>query len=62
MRFNGSPFVLLDNIPDNTTIDSPSLAAALTTEEWSDRLLGRNNAIRLPSPRGDQASRWTQPS
>jgi hypothetical protein len=44
-----SPFVLLDNIPDNTTIDSPSLAAALTTEQWSDRLLGRNNAIRLPS-------------
>ncbi len=42
-----SPFVLLDNIPDNTTIDSPSLAATLTTEEWSDRLLGRNNAIRL---------------
>ena len=46
---SASPFVLLDNIPDNTTIDSPSLAAALTTEEWSDRLLGRNNAIRLPS-------------
>lgn len=44
-----SPFVLLDNIPDNTTIDSPALAAALTTTEWSDRLLGRNNAIRLPS-------------
>ena len=44
-----SPFVLLDNVPDNTRIDSPSLAAALTTEEWSDRLLGRNNAIRLPS-------------
>lgn len=44
-----SPFVLLDNIPDNTTIDSPSLAAALTSDEWSDRLLGRNNAIRLPS-------------
>ncbi|MEZ6072256.1 MAG: hypothetical protein R3C10_18855 [Pirellulales bacterium] len=44
-----SPFVLLDNIPDNTTIDSPSLAAALTTQAWSDRLLGRNNAIRLPA-------------
>lgn len=43
------PFVLLDNIPDNTTIDSPSLAAALTTHEWSDRLLGRNDTIRLPS-------------
>ena len=46
-----SPFVLLDNIPDNTTIDSPSLAAALTTGEWSDRLLGRNNAIRFAVPR-----------
>lgn len=43
------PFVMLDNIPDNTTIDSPSLAAALTTHEWSDRLLGRNDTIRLPS-------------
>lgn len=43
------PFVLLDNIPDNTTIDSPSLAAALTSDQWSDRLLGRNNAVRLPS-------------
>ncbi len=45
----GWPFVLLDNIPDNTTINSPSLAAALTTDEWSDRLLGRNDAIRLPA-------------
>ena len=26
-----SPFVLLDNIKDNTVIDSPSLAAALTS-------------------------------
>lgn len=44
-----SPFVLLDNIPDNTTIDSPSLAATLTSSEWSDRLLGRNDSIRLPA-------------
>ena len=44
-----SPFVRLDNIPDNTTITSPSLAAALTTREWSDRLLGSNDSIRLPS-------------
>lgn len=44
-----SSFVHLDNIPDNTTINSPSLAAALTTGEWSDRLLGRNDTIRLPS-------------
>jgi hypothetical protein len=46
---SASPFVLLDNIPDNTTIDSPSLAAALTSCEWSDRLLGRNDTIRLPA-------------
>lgn len=44
-----SPFVLLDNIPDNTTIDSPSLAAVLTSDEWSDRLLGSNSVIRLPA-------------
>lgn len=46
---NAWPFVLLDNIPDNTTIDSPALAAALTTHEWSDRLLGKNETVRLPS-------------
>jgi hypothetical protein len=34
------PFVLLDNIPDNTAIDSPSLAAALTTHEWSRSAAG----------------------
>jgi hypothetical protein len=44
-----SPFVHLDNIPDNTTINSPSLAAALTTAEWSDRILGRSEIICLPS-------------
>ena len=44
-----TPLVLLDNIPDNTTIDSPTLAAVLTAREWADRLLGRNDTIRLPS-------------
>jgi len=44
-----SPFVLLENIPDNTNIDSPSLAATLTSNEWSDRLLGRNETVRLPA-------------
>jgi hypothetical protein len=44
-----SPFVHLDNIPDNTTISSPALAAALTAREWSDRLLGGNETVRLPS-------------
>ncbi len=46
---SASPFVLLDNIPDNGVIDSPSLAAVLTTHEWSDRLLGKNDNVRLPS-------------
>ena len=46
---NASPFVLLDNIPDNTTIDSPPLAAALTAREWSDRRLSKNESIRVPS-------------
>ena len=43
------PFVLLDNVPDNTTIDSACLAATLTTHFWSDRLLGKNEHVRLPS-------------
>ena len=42
-------FVQLENIPDNTTIESPSLAAALTSSQWSDRVLGRSESIRLPS-------------
>ena len=41
--------MLLDNIPDNTTIAAPALAAALTTYEWSDRRLGKNESLRLPS-------------
>jgi hypothetical protein len=43
------PLVTLDNIPDNTTIKSPSLAAALTSREWSDRRLGSNETIRVAS-------------
>lgn len=45
----GPPLVLLDNIPDNTTIDAPPLAALLTTHFWSDRLLGKNDSVQLPS-------------
>ncbi len=44
-----APVILLDNVPDNTAIDSSSLAAALTSHEWSDRLLGFNETIRVPS-------------
>ena len=45
----GPPLVLLDNIPDNTTIDAPPLAALLTTHLWSDRLLGKNDNVQLPA-------------
>jgi hypothetical protein len=41
--------VMLDNLPDNTTLDSPALAAVLTLHEWSDRLLGSNTTTRLPA-------------
>ena len=44
----GSPsMVLLDNV--NHTLDSPSLAAALTKDRWSDRLLGQSAVVSLPN-------------
>lgn len=44
----GSPsMVLLDNV--NHTIDSPSLAALLTKDRWSDRLLGQSAVVHLPN-------------
>ena len=44
----GPPLVLLDNVPDNTTLSAPALAAMLTTHLWSDRLLGKNDNVQLP--------------
>lgn len=38
--------VVLDNVND---IDSPALAAVLTTRIWSDRYLGTNTEVRLPN-------------
>lgn len=44
----GSPaMVLLDNV--NHTVDSPSLAALLTKDRWSDRLLGQSAVVHLPN-------------
>lgn len=42
----GSPAVLLDNLSGSVGCDS--LAVALTTTEWEDRLLGSNEMVRLP--------------
>jgi hypothetical protein len=43
----GPTLVVLDNIDD--AIRSPSLAAVLTTDEWTDRLLGRTETIAVPN-------------
>jgi hypothetical protein len=42
----GTTFIVLDNVEGVLT--SPSLAAALTTEVWSDRLLGASAMLTLP--------------
>ncbi len=39
---------LLDNVPDGSTLESTSLAALLTTEQWTDRVLGANRQVTLP--------------
>ncbi len=39
-------FLMLDNIRRN--LDSAALAAVLTTQTWSDRILGRTEMVRLP--------------
>jgi Domain of unknown function (DUF3854) len=42
-----SPVILIDNIKQR--LDSPILAAALTSEMWTDRLLGASETLRLPN-------------
>ena len=39
---------LLDNVPDGATLESSSLAALLTCNEWTDRVLGVNRKVTLP--------------
>lgn len=39
--------VVLDNFPPRARLDSPNLAAALTSEYWEDRVLGASNIVRL---------------
>lgn len=40
------PAILLDNLTGK--LKSPTLDAALTSTSWSDRLLGRNQTVRVP--------------
>lgn len=43
----GPTLIVLDNVDE--AIRSPALAAVLTTDEWSDRLLGRSETISVPN-------------
>lgn len=46
MLLGGAPAVLLDNLTG--LLDTGALAAALTTDRWTDRLLGENREVNLP--------------
>jgi hypothetical protein len=43
---DGAPVVLVDNI--NRALDSAALSSALTSNIWSDRLLGANEMVNVP--------------
>jgi hypothetical protein len=46
MLLAGKPAVLLDNL--SGTLDTGSLAAALTIDRWEDRVLGESRQVNLP--------------
>ena len=68
-RRPGLPFLMWDNIPLGAAIGCPAIERALTTEVYSDRVLGVSEYREVPaytvqtftgnniSPRGDLASR-----
>src|SRR5262249_19896539 len=47
LLLEGAGVVVLDNV--EKPIGSPSLAAALTTTSWSDRILGSTRMVTLPN-------------
>ena len=65
----GVPAVVWDNIPRGSTISCPSIEKSLTSEMYSDRVLGESRTRTVPAftinlftgnniaPRGDMASR-----
>ncbi|HEX6987149.1 MAG TPA: hypothetical protein VF170_17350, partial [Planctomycetaceae bacterium] len=46
LAIEGSPFVLIDNVPG--TLGGASLDAALTSTVWKDRLLGESRTVEVP--------------
>ena len=45
----GRSLVLLDNASENRKLASPHLAAVLTGQEWSDRILGKSEMVTQPN-------------
>jgi hypothetical protein len=49
MLREGLPYVVFDNVPDGATIDNNSIARAMTSEVYQDRILHTNIEVMLPS-------------
>lgn len=45
----GRPIILLDNTDERKKLDCPSLASVITSESWTDRLLGKTAMLTLPN-------------
>jgi len=45
----GRPIILLDNVDERSEVNSPALAAALTSDIWTDRVLGTSEKVFLPN-------------
>jgi len=43
------PIVLLDNLPERRSLDSSALAAVVTSDPWTDRVLGESRMVSLPN-------------
>ncbi|MFJ3856137.1 hypothetical protein ACIPRL_07920 [Streptomyces sp. NPDC090085] len=43
--------VVIDNVKEGDKLDSPVLAALLTSDTWSDRAIGTSTQIRVPNDR-----------
>ena len=46
MLLTGTPLIIIDNL--NVRLQSSDLSAAMTTDQWEDRLLGQTKIVRVP--------------
>ena len=47
----GDPVIAMDNLPNGHIIKSPILSSLVTSETWSDRLLGSTSSVTMPNDR-----------